>query len=615
MFLCSIIYLFTKFKRGKVMNIKLTTYDYDILKAICFTTNPTQRMLADECNCSLGKINKSLAKLKEYGYIDSNLNLTKISNDIIKKHRPKRAIILAAGFGMRMAPINSEIPKGLIEIHGEPLIERTIKQLNEVGISEIYVIVGFMKEMYDYLVDKYNIKLIVNTEYTTKNNLYSLSLASKYLSNSYIIPCDIWFRNNPYSKYEPYSWYMVSNNNTNDSNVRINRNKELVTVSHPQQGNKMIGVCYLNENISSQISENMSILLENAGNDNLFWEESLFNKGKMIVKGRIIRTSEAFEINTYEELRELDSNSNQLNSDAIKTIESILSCNSSEIKNIQILKKGMTNRSFLFECKNQKYIMRIPGQGTDNLINRKQEAEVYSSISKINICDAPVYINPENGYKITRFLENVRSCNSDDVNDLTKCMELLRKFHNAKLTVRHEFNIFEKIEFYESLWEGQPSVYRDYQNVKMNVLSLKNFIDKHKSEYVLTHIDAISDNFLFYKNDSDSEEKLQLTDWEYSGMQDPHVDIAMFCIYSLYDKSQIDRLIDIYFEGKCTEITRIKIYCYIATCGLLWSNWCEYKRNLGIDFGEYSLRQYRYAKDYYKIVSSEIKKLQGDGDV
>lgn len=70
---------------------------------------------------------------------------------------------------MRMAPVNSEIPKGLIEIHGEPLIERTIKQLNEVGISEIYVIVGFMKEMYDYLIDKYNVKLIVNTEYTTKN--------------------------------------------------------------------------------------------------------------------------------------------------------------------------------------------------------------------------------------------------------------------------------------------------------------------------------------------------------------------------------------------------------------------------------------------------------------
>ena len=108
------------------------------------------------------------------------------------------------------------------------------------------------------------------------------------------------------------------------------------------------------------------------------------------------------------------------------------------------------------------------------------------------------------------------------------------------------------------------------------------------------------DNFLFY------DDGMQLTDWEYSGMQDPHVDIAMFCIYSLYDRRQIDDLIDIYFDGKCERNTRIKIYCYIAVCGLLWSNWCEYKRKLGVEFGEYSLCQYRYAKEYYKIVKEEL---------
>ena len=89
-------------------------------------------------------------------------------------------------------------------------------------------------------------------------------------------------------------------------------------------------------------------------------------------------------------------------------------------------------------------------------------------------------------------------------------------------------------------------------------------------------------------------------------MQDPHVDIAMFCIYSLYDREQIDKLIDIYFEGNCPMEIRIKIYSYIAACGLLWSNRCEYKRNLGVEFGEYSLRQYRYAKEYYKIVNDEL---------
>lgn len=89
-------------------------------------------------------------------------------------------------------------------------------------------------------------------------------------------------------------------------------------------------------------------------------------------------------------------------------------------------------------------------------------------------------------------------------------------------------------------------------------------------------------------------------------MQDPHIDIAMFAIYALYDRKQIDHLIDLYFENQCQEETRLKIYSYIASCGLLWSNWCEYKRKLGVDFGEYSICQYQYAKDYYKVVKDFI---------
>ena len=60
-----------------------------------------------------------------------------------------------------------------------------------------------------------------------------------------------------------------------------------------------------------------------------------------------------------------------------------------------------------------------------------------------------------------------------------------------------------------------------------------------------------------------------------------------------------------YFEGDCPRETRLKIYCYIAACGLLWSNWCEFKRNLGVEFGEYSLRQYRYAKEYFRLFKAQ----------
>lgn len=78
----------------------------------------------------------------------------------------------------------------------------------------------------------------------------------------------------------------------------------------------------------------------------------------------------------------------------------------------------------------------------------------------------------------------------------------------------------------------------------------------------------------------------------------------------MYNKAQIDQLIETYFVEGCEQKIRIKIYCYIAVCGLLWSNWCEYKRLLGVEFGEYSLCQYRYAKEYYKMVQNELKKLE-----
>ena len=72
-------------------------------------------------------------------------------------------------------------------------------------------------------------------------------------------------------------------------------------------------------------------------------------------------------------------------------------------------------------------------------------------------------------------------------------------------------------------------------------------------------------------------------------------------------EKMLKKLIDAYFDGQCKDLVRIKIYAYIAICGLLWSNWCEYKRNLGVEFGEYSLKQYRYAKEYYHIVKEALE--------
>ncbi len=577
----------------------------DILQELQKEPYINQRILAERSGHSLGIVNRSLRMLEEEGYLDTQMQLTQKARTLFRNNSPRNAIILAAGFGMRMVPINTEAPKGLLEANGEVLIERMIRQLHEVDIYEIYVVVGFMKEQYEYLIDEYQVELIVNPDYATKNNLHSLKRALPHLSNTYIVPCDIWCEKNPFHRQELYSWYMVSDLVDDESWVRVNRKMELVSVPDFASGNAMIGISYLTEEQSKTVRARIHDLSQDSRYDGSFWEEALFQKERMIVLARVVHSFDVIEINTYEQLRELDENSNQLKSDAIMTAAEVLNASSEDITNIAVLKKGMTNRSFLFSCKGEKYIMRIPGEGTSQLIDREKEEQVYRTILGKGLCDDVIYINPSNGYKITKFIESARVCDPFKEEDVIACMKKLRSFHEQKLTVEHEFDLFAQIQFYESLWQGRKSAYKDYKRTKENVWSLKSYIEDHVEEKVLTHIDAVPDNFLFVDQGHQNEAVL-LIDWEYAGMQDPHVDLAMFCIYSLYDKAHVEQLLQAYFPEGCSRETQIKIYCYIAVCGLLWSNWCEYKRSLGVDFGEYSLRQYRYAKDYYRIVQEEL---------
>lgn len=582
----------------------MTKHESDILLALADRTFSNQRELASYTGYALGAVNKAMHSLIVNGYIDASMSITEKGRSLLKANKPKQAIILAAGFGMRMVPINHETPKAFLEIDGQPLVERLICQLQEVGIHDIKIVVGFMKEQFDYLIDKYGVQLIVNPDYARKNNLHSLALASRYIDNAYIVPSDVWCEKNPFSINELYSWYMVSEIIESESDVRVNRKKELVRVTDGKDGNSMVGISYLCGSVADQVKKNILDMCKQPEYDGSFWETALYKDNKMMASARVVSSSEVVEINTYEQLRDLDDHSEQLKSDALEVIAKVFNCNTSDILDIQVLKKGMTNRSFLFTVNGAKYIMRIPGEGTDQLINREDEAEVFSSLKGKGLCDDPVYINPRNGYKITKFLEGIRTCDPYSEDDLMRCMRLLKKFHDMKLEVNHKFDLFEKINFYESLWNGEKSVYRDYEITKQHVFELKDYIDKQKKDICLTHIDAVYDNFLFYM--CEGEEKLQLTDWEYSSMQDPHVDLAMFSIYAFYNKEQVDHLLDLYYEGECPEDVRTKVYAYMAICGLLWSNWCEYKSHLGIEFGEYSLRQYRYAKDYYKLAKERM---------
>lgn len=575
--------------------------ELDLLNIIKKEAYVNQRQLSEASGYSLGKVNTSLAELVKAGYLNADYRLTEQAKELFTENRPNQAVILAAGAGMRMIPINTEVSKGMLEVRGETLVERLIKQLKEKGIHKITIVVGFMKEQYEYLIDEYGVELVYNKEYAVKNNLFSLAKVKDRLENAYIVPCDLWCRTNPFSETELYSWYMIDEMPDEDSTIRMNRKMELKAVGDSEAGNHMVGIAYINKESARTLEQKISEMKEHRRYYNSFWEDAAMEKGKMILFPKEVKKGDVLEINTLEQLRDLDENSDQLNSELLDIIAETLSCEQKEITEIEPLKKGMTNRSFRFRCGEKRYIMRVPGEGTDKMINRSQEYDVYQVIGPKGICDPVRYMSKEKGYKITEFLEGARNCDAENENDVKACMKYLRNVHEQNLKVDHSFDLFEQIEKYEQYRNGEKSIYRDYEKTKEKMYELKFFVDQQEKEYTLTHIDAVPDNFLFV------DDRIYLIDWEYSGMQDPHVDIAMFAIYALYEKEQIDRLIDAYFTEGCLEEVRTKIYCYIAICSFLWSNWCEYKRILGVEFGEYSLKQYRYAKEFYRLAKERME--------
>ena len=103
---------------------------------------------------SLGTVNRVLKDLTEAGYVADGA----ITNDGVNAMEPycaKRAIFIAAGFGTRLVPITFNTSKPLVRVHGVRIIDRLIDACLEAGINEIYIVRGYLGELFDQLFYKY----------------------------------------------------------------------------------------------------------------------------------------------------------------------------------------------------------------------------------------------------------------------------------------------------------------------------------------------------------------------------------------------------------------------------------------------------------------------------
>lgn len=106
-------------------------------------------------------------------------------------HKVTKAIIMAAGLGKRMQPVTLETPKPLIKVNGVRMIDTVIRGLHANGITDIYIVIGYLKEQFKILTEEYSgVTLIENPFYGTCNNISSLYVARAYLEDTIILDGD-----------------------------------------------------------------------------------------------------------------------------------------------------------------------------------------------------------------------------------------------------------------------------------------------------------------------------------------------------------------------------------------------------------------------------------------
>lgn len=419
-------------KRRIVMFEKINKLQFDCVREIkeSFQVMPTIGEMSLRLYKSENEVRDSVQFLREQGYLEGDV-LTSKAEKLLEKHKIENAVILAAGMSSRFAPLCFERPKGLLEVNGEKLIERQICQLREKGINEIVVVVGYMKDAFKYLEEKYGVILVESPDFAVKNNYASVFAARDYLRNTIITSSDLYFSDNLFQTYAYDSYYctVYQDGKTAERGIVTNQDDRIIKTMYGDKCYDIwvtLGYAFFNERFSKnyvRIVESVIDVPEYAGK---FWADIQDeNLDSLYMYAKRCSSDAIREFDSLEELREFDKTyCEKSDSYIMRQICRMLAVREGEIVKIKNLAPKMNG--FSFECRDNSYICMVEPCEDDRLLHR---GRVYYQSTEYKTG----YVRLYKMDKSISLMKNQEFDTEKEIDDLFKLSKDFKEYHERAL--------------------------------------------------------------------------------------------------------------------------------------------------------------------------------------
>ncbi len=266
--------------------------------------------------------------------------------------------------------------------------------------------------------------------------------------------------------------------------------------------------------------------------------------------------------------------------------------NATDAKIVMRLEGGMSNYTYVVECKGVKYTYRVPGKYAEMFVNRQEEWDNIQKVDKLNVNNETVYVELRTGEKLALYVEGTIMSNTDVVSYNEMSAQTLKKLHESDLQFS-DYDAFKRLDNYEKYCKDLG-----YQH-SQEYIDLRGKLDAMRDAYkdvkkVPCHCDYQPTNLVI------SGEKLYILDWEFAGMNDPYYDIACYGNAG-FDKALC--LLETYLGHKPTNEELKRLYFHRAFQCLQWFNVAMFKEMIGLskdlnmDFTQVAMMFFGMAKD------------------